>query len=672
MTDKDVKPDVQQHGETFSGVAAFCRSQTLPSPELPASAIVDNTDGTLHKDALEADLPLSMPMWLGTPGPGEGQSQCEVLWSPVRDHDPPLESEYRVVYETSVGPDQTYPLALSVPQSSLGGQGKHYLLIRVAHWNGTGPDFSSPMPVICDSRPPYRQDDPLPLQMPDGPVTDAWLAANDDKLVVGLPQYADFQPGDKVVYYWGQTFPLDRIASVAVDDSQWPMPLEISGDLIRATGSGVCYAQYELFDKATNRSRPSTPVSVEVVLSALPSGLQEPVVPSAADGLLNLKDAIDGVVVQIPEFDDHLPGDSVILTWGAAELAPRLVGDSPVFPLPVPIPPVVLRDTYSGGSGAVSTPVSYRVRRGSLSSEVKSITVDVDFSVIGPAPDPGTNWPDPVNSALSAAEIYGKHSATLNVLAVNDHGEPASLTFRLYEPLKPGEIVSFYWHGTEVAEARYTVQDTDAPTAAVTVEIPWRYIEQASNHVQLPVHYRIAGPGSDNQQHSPDTPVNASPIPAPPAPAFQGLYGDQLLNCDSLYEDPAQPHPLEPAIRVEIPDLSQAPYSLKEGDTLTLHWIALAGIAGETFLDVTDLHEPVTLDAAHPPTGFVWRVQPYDTHVLPTYDPDNPGNRVGRGRATYAFEQAGKPVVSLQAQALVAMSASNGSCPISRVSHIRR
>lgn len=647
----------------------------LDDPVLPGNPVIDPLDGTLNKDALTRDLPVNVSAWADLPPISGIVSELTLLWGKARsDGSPPADDEgYTVVDSRQVtGPPEniTFPIALTVPKDDLAPDGRYYLRTRVAHYSSGNFIYSTPMALITDSEPPYRHAAPAAMTLPALPVTDQYLSDNGDKVIGTIAQYDDYQPGDKVAYYWGALPPPDLpedatpVDVISVDGATWPLPVTFSGEVIRAAGDGGCYALYALIDKATNISRLSTYVRVPVALGPLPAGLQNPVVPLAVDGLLDLKDAIEGVVVEIPAFTGHKHSDSIKVSWGASQLLGQQVGTNPRFPLQVPVPAPILRSNYTSASGPQDTAVSYVVMRGDVASANKSTTISVDFSVVGPPlPDPDPDWPDLINPNLSVAEVRGE-SDLANELTRADENKDATLKFELYDPPAAGHLISFWWDGVEVVEAHYEVQSDDSAGKEITVTIPWRYILAGFNNPALPVWYEVGAVDAANRQKSPRTMVKANAVtPQPAKPVYQGLYNNQFLNCDSLYVDPSTPGALEPAIRVEVPDLSQAPYFLKDGDQVTLSWVLIGGYVGETPIADSELDQPVTLGATYPVTGFIWYVQPYAKHILPAYDPGGTGQD-SRGRAHYSFEFQGETVISAKAEAYVAMHTGTGTCPI--------
>lgn len=658
MTHSDKKRIAKEARDAYRKLRAQRARQAgdLAPPEFDSGAIVDPADGTLNKDVIEAGLGLGVgiPEWAAWGGVPGGEAETAVLqWTMVPN---PGDNDFEDVdSQVIVAPAQagTFPLRLTVPPEKLRPDGPYTLRYIVIGYTDQQ-THALPVPIICDNTPPWRNAEPPKLVLPAEPITDDYLIAHPEGVVGTIPDYADRQPGDKVAFWWGvEPLPDDptQLQPVGIIDVGTPQEVTIPPAVIEATGDGGCYAIYALIDKATNRSRLSVYTKATVGLGPLPDNLLDPVVPQAAKGWIDLQDAFEGVMVDIPEFDNWKPTDRIEVTWGATPLSEETIGSAPLWPLPVRVPTPTLKAEYGTVQGPLTTNVSYRVLRGGMEFGPRAIDVEVDFSVIGPVlPD----WPDPTNPNLPLAEIYGAVSNTLNKLTPADNGEDARLTFALYSPLSAGELVEFYWGSQHVAEAQYTVLTGDVPGNSIDRDIPWSYIEAGGNDPAVPVHYRISAPGSPNEQHSPITYVDVGAnIITPEAPEVLNISGAGYLICDSL-DGP------DHAALVQVPDLSQY---LADGDQVTLRWTPLAGLTGENELTAAIKEEVITLGGATPVTGFIWRVQPYDVHLLPTYDPGGAGT-VGRGRAIYFFDMGGTLITSLQHEVKVAMFDANGSCPI--------
>lgn len=623
-------------------------------PDIVAGQIADPADNTLFKDVILSGngLKVEIPGWLNLPPAGFN----DWIYLECAEGSDPEDDDYVAVMVVEVpGPAPSFPVAMVVPAENLQQEGPIQVRYQLSSWNGSSAK-SPKVQLIVDTTPPRGDADPDKATVPEEAITDEYLAGNPEGVVCHVPAYSDWKAGDKVAYWWLNELPdnpadLQPVAIVEVTEQ--PQPIPVPASVVTAMGDGGCYVLYALIDKATNRSRLSVYTRLAVALGTLPDNLQDPLVPLAADGTVDLKDAFEGVVVVIPEFDHWKPTDRIEVTWGSTVLKEEVLGSAPRFPVPVRVPNAVLRAEYADAEGAVATEVSYRILRGDVPFGPKQISVEVDFSVIGPElPD----WPDPVNPALLAPLVHGTDPDKHNQLVrEDDTGKPATLKFQLYTPLTAGEQVDFYWGGVQVLEARYIVTDVDEPGEERAVQIPWSYIEQMGNDPNVPVHYRISAPDSPNEQHSRTTLVDVKAvILVPPAPTFLKLSETGVLNCASLDGE-------DHAVLVQLPDLSAY---LAAGDQVTLTWTPLAGIEGEEILGDAVKSEPITLDA-DTVTGLVWRVQPYEDHILPTYDPQGAGV-AGRARIKYVFDYKGDPAISATEQKIVAMFiAGSESCPLS-------
>lgn len=659
--------------ERVKRLVASRQAEVLLPPGFPNGAIVDATDGTLNKDFLKAALPVAVSAWNDLPPNDKRFAHVDVEWaSAAADGSAPDPSTYVSVDGRDVpgplGPD-AFPLMFEVPLTTLVVDGRYYLRLAMAPYTGGGKLYSLPVPITCDSEGPYVHATPVVMGLIPNQVIDSSFVP-DDEVVGGIPEYPDYQPGDQVAFFWAQPpFPEDwsgmvPINTVAPDGTTWPFPVSYPGVEIRTKGDGVWYPVYGLVDKATNPSKLSAQKGVNVALGALPSGLQAPEVPLAQDdGLVSLKDAIAGVTVRILDFVNHKPTDLIIITWGTSQLAavPIGLGD---FPMDIPVAAGVLEANYGAATGAIATDVSYVISRGGVLSAPQATSVQVDFSTIGP-PNPDPDWPNPVNPNLPLAAVYGKTNPTLNVLDRTNENEPADVRLELYNPLKPDEIIDFYWKGALVTEAQYVVKVADSAGDVITVEIPWRYIKEGFNDPKLPVHYRIRASADpeDNEQHSSNTEVNANAVtPVGPAAAFLGEVTSpgnvKFLICESLYDTP--PHADDPAIRVQVPDLSGPPFNLAAGAILRMSW-RVAGYPDDNPITSVSFDEDITLDVDHPATGFVWRVTPYANYIEPIYIE---GPQDGTATVTYTFEFNSETVSSIPVEGNVAMHTGAGPCPI--------
>ena len=642
-------------------VARLAAHKPMALDDPDVERIVDPDDGTLHRDALDAALPVSIKQWDNLPETGFGDFDVLQLEMARADAGGNVGDFLEVGITYSCDAETLFPLTAEVPQDEYPSDGKRALRYRIDKYNSDTPEYSNSISLIFDKTPPWGRDFPEKAALAGNLITDAFFVTNPTGLKVTLPAYEGQDAKDTYALFYTSTPLQEGQIPTPIDQGTLPTNREllIAKDKIEALGDGLFYVSYLLADKATNLSNIGLPVEVDVNLGALPLNLQDPVVPLAADGLIDLADAQAGVTVEIPEFDNHLNTDSVEVTWGATEVIVEQIG-SRSFPVPISIPADNLRLAYGAADTVVATPVSYRILRHRVPYGPNSIDVDVDFSVAGPVrPDPDPDWPDPVHPDLLAPVVQGAVSKTDNVLDRTDAGQPAKLTFKLYTNAKDGELVDFYWDGTLVPDAQYIVDTSDGPD--IETSIPWTYIEAAGNNPALLVHYTIRkSTGAGNEQQSDSAPVNVDAVTIVLAPAvFERTSSRGWLNCDSLWEDPKNPAG-DPVFKVSVAPLDKY---LPSGGVVNMSWTALGGRSGENLIPGAKKSEPVTITAAQAKNGFDWEVQPYTTHILPIYDPSGFGQD-GRGRVQYNLSFNGEIVFSEPIETVVSLGTGSGTCPI--------
>ncbi|MBO9549824.1 hypothetical protein [Pseudomonas sp.] len=623
-------------------------------------AIIDESDGTLARNALNHPLEVKIPNWIQLPEDGDTE-YIYLQLSKTGDTD----SGYKdVATEIFNGPvdSSIFPYPMYIPLNELPANGT--LHVRYRHVNFAGsPAFSPARQLICDSVPPWGHDiQPEGVTFPQRVIDETYFATNPTGVAGVLPDDPYGAAGDIYELYFLDSWPEesddfnDPVAKGTVAPGR---EILIPTENIRAKGDGRYFVAYYLWDKAGNKSRLSLPIALDVVLGLLPENLKAPRVPLAErDNIIDLKDAIERVIVLIEKYDNPRDIDRIAVQWGSTWLVPETVAGRP-FPISIHVPPAVLRGEYTAAAGPQDTLVSYQVVRGEVAfpDTALSTNVDVDFSIVGPErPDPDPTWPDPVNDDLVAPTIRGKISNTDNVLTRLDINQNATLTFPLFSNIQNGYIVDFYWNGMLVSEAQYEVDVADPKP--FTVEIPWKYIDQAGNNPVLPVYYTVrAGRDALNEQHSVTQLVNVDAVERLlPQPAFEGIDPGGWLNCGSL-ADPDNPGgPL--SLRISIPDLSS---ELAAGDTLRMFWEPYIGSNdsdGERPVPGAAADWPVTLDDSNI-NGFIFHVEPYEDRLLPTFAPPNI-----RARARFRYAKDDGSISSVWIKHKLSLASGSDSCPL--------
>ncbi|MBV6823778.1 hypothetical protein [Pseudomonas sp. PD9R] len=556
-----------------------------------------------------------------------------------------------------------------VPLSALLPEGPWSFKYKLIIYTGQ-PDESSPVALISDITKPYEHTSPPEPPPMEFAVADKWITdANVGAISGTIPVYVggDQAPGDTVVYWYAKApLPEDPATLPPVSgpitigaDRKVPFPR----DYIIANGDGEFYIIYVLFDSHKNRSNLSGYTKLDVTLGALPTNLQKPKVPVAADGaVIDQETAAGPVLVEIDRYDGWKAGDMVHASWGGVPLEPYRVGTEQPILILIDVPASTMKAEYGNVSaGEKDVVVGYSVKRGEVVFGPSADIFKTNFSLIGPPrPDPDPDWPDSPNPALLEGVVTGKSGVGGDdELVRDDEGESATFTFNLYTPVTAGETIEFFWNGELVTEATFTIT-TESAGAEVFVFIPWSYIFAAGKG-RIPVHYTIGGPNVPvaNRQKSKVTTVVVDAISVNPvAPKFKALDTDppaRFLICDHL-DGP------DHALVVTVPDLSS--YDIIDGE-VTLRWTPYSGRFGTTPISSAIKTETITLgDAGFPATGFEWRIEPYSTHIAPTYDPAD--EREANAVVTYSFEMVGEtgPITSLEAKSWIAMFDGSGACPI--------
>lgn len=492
--------------------------------------------------------------------------------------------------------------------------------------------------VILDSTAPYGNKTPT---SPDKPsldevvVTEPYLDANGGAVGASLPDYDDYDAGDRAYVYLEKTLPqpghppLTPIWQGAA--SQGGTAFKLDENALRGKPDGEYYLIYLLVDVAGNVSDYSYTEKIDLLLSPLPSSLAAPEVPAANPtiDLGNIRNR--DVAVHVLPYDGFQVTDWVEPLWDGAGLA-----EHPVPPSGHTIIPVDSASFEPLAGQQTTAQVAYTVRRLRWESgESPVTTVPIDLRVPGPE-NPG--WPGPNPDLLPLT--FTSDSGAKNQITLADIGKPGTLAFEIYEEAKPGQTIEFFWDGKKIA-GDYAVQAGDTPGDSKTRSVPWEDQFLSVGNAQAQVHYRVVDPALPvaNYQEAKPTAVDTSAIPlALPPMSFPDLMdqgGWLIYYCNNLKDrdNPGGGAPTDPGkahMRVAVPDLSVAPFNLSAGDTLNLHW--------KTFLydDVPGLPDkpvrPIEEDGEYTEThvlsageekGFFWYI-PYEPYGRVTAYPDVP------------------------------------------------
>ncbi|MHC8344296.1 hypothetical protein [Pseudomonas sp. RT6P73] len=153
---------------------------------------------------------------------------------PARFH---AEGVYEVFYQLIIGGNTSGP-----------SQTNHFTVDR------TAPNAGQPPPRAV-----------WPEEIMKKGITSAYLAAHNDEVVVTVERYLDQQPGDLIRFFLGDVVS-DPVLIKKVHDADSATTLIISGDIVRAVGSGARLAFHTLADRAGNVGPSSQPLRIDILL----------------------------------------------------------------------------------------------------------------------------------------------------------------------------------------------------------------------------------------------------------------------------------------------------------------------------------------------------------------------------------------------------------------------
>jgi len=632
--------------------------------------IMDISTGLLNGPSLSNGLRVKIPEWSTLP-PQETPETIKVMFDRTGAGRFEVVAEHEFVIPAG-GTEfpETFPYPMLIPIEDLPLNSP--CRVRYDHYtyNGTEPDPSPTTPLFCDRVPPYDRAPPQALTFATTYLDDDNLSPG-SKLKATIPGYADWQATDRIAVYLvdaahipdeptGLTpIFLENVPAPGITDTE----IEIDGDLVREFGDAECVFIYVLIDKATNTSVLSLWQKISLTFGPLPANLQAPEVPQADPGPLVVEHALSGVSVWIPLYDNHKNYDFIRLKWGGTTLEDVSVGPNPPARIEIPVEPklLMLQEYGQNTTGDKETNISYHVVRKSRLFGPEDIDIDVNFQVPIPwIPWPPIDWPDPVHPSLLLGVVKNMDGSRTNELTRADKNNLARFTFTWYAEAVNGHVIDFFWNGARVVEAQLTFDDSiHTPGTEQTVDIPWTYIKDGGNGLEVPVHYQLSAAGIENDLESTPTLVNVNAIAVELPPASFPTISNLYPGCSALDDDGA--------LQVAIPDLTGL---LKDGDEIEFVFTPMRG----EFL--TDPEDPITGaiftrnytlgDAGTPLTGFIRRVEPYVTHILPLYDENAATNRRGRVKVQYSHHDGTEKIESEPLTIITAFHMPNTPCEIPR------
>lgn len=315
MADFDDKKNVIPTQSLASVKALECQRLVLQEPTI-VGVLPGLPAGLLPASALDEPLIVNVAAWDNLP-PENAIDKLSFQW---RRQNTSNAFNTIQTYEV-VGPlnDSDFPLSFSIDAGKLDyEEGPFDFRYVIVGHNGGGESESNIVPLVIDRMPPYKHLKPSALLLPATQITIPFFEANDDKFVCVIPEYADYQDGDEVVYFWRTSSGSQLIERIPVPANRELVYTRLQ---IEAAQNGECYAEYQLFDKAGNSSPLSESVPIEVDITPRSLGYVNVKGASGSSqyGKLNI-DSVgdgpgDGIAVNIPANADIYEGEKVRLQW---------------------------------------------------------------------------------------------------------------------------------------------------------------------------------------------------------------------------------------------------------------------------------------------------------------------------------------------------------------------
>ena len=512
-----------------------------------------------------------------------------------------------------------FPLSIKIPSSHFQAPGSHRVRYMVSTNGGT--ERASYTNFTVDRDDPNRDIIPTPLVLTTDRVTPEYLAANN-----GVPYTINVflhpRPGDYaeiiMIPFIGAEPVLVAVVParpVAGFDPTTPMTGIIARDKFVDINDdplypdGVLSFYYLAYSRAGNQTRKPIDVNISMAFQPLPANLQNAVIPLAQEAtpLIDRADAILGVTIQIPAFDNPQPTDRAVSLWGNRVVADFLVGSNPTFPLessPVPYA-TLLSEGDATGEGLKNVTATYRIVRGLLEfTPGATAGSGVDLRIPGPVnPDPG-----PENPALGQVTVRGGGADPEdNRIRVEDINLPVSVTLRAYTPLVAGEVLQVFWNKKPVPGASHTVVGDETE---FNITVPFDFVAQEGDGPKIIVYIQLTSPTlpPGNAPITVFTPVEVNTF------EFGQLITPFFPDMDDFFESLGCCEQIWEGAKLHV---SGDTRNFAEGDTATVHWEGRDSTG--TLITDTKGNQPYVLTADQVTRGFDHSID-FTSVVMPTAD----------------------------------------------------
>ena len=602
-----------------------------PAPKMAAEPVVPAAL-TLLSDEVAYTIPRSAQVM-------DLLVEVQTLWGGWDTLDPDEVTTIRFYWDNEAMPfdtqtrlapydDSDLPVVGHVPQIKLNAPGLHLLRYTVALVQGDTAGPSNPVLINVDTQAPNQGNRWLAVKFPpdveSGGVTDAYLAAHDDKVVGLVDPWPDIRLEDEVS---GDLIllPLSRgkrkrkvraegvarrvITQAHLDGA--PIELVFTGDVLRGHANGEYNARFFLTDRAKNEGPPSRTSVLLIDLTPTPVLLRAVEFPQLAiDGRIDLEDARDpgppgGVYMHILEVVGSASGDILEPFFNLIPLPQVHIGMGQAWPIIVRVDYATLASGgYEFSAGVARAHYTWRRGTGTPRLSLPRF-VPTDLTVAGPvSPDN----PHPENALLPRVTVKGRDGD--NLLTISDRDQPARVIVLLYAHPVAGQLLELMWGDPAVPADTYTVRPEDREGDEIVFFVAWALIESTLGGIVPTYYWTFNGV---NRQRSPatDVTVNIVPIVGLPDPEFPDVtYGPGpdagFISCPL--------RPWDRGARVKIPGDDSR---LSAGDEVVLSWAGYSNTNGHPSGVIPETIQTFshTLTQQEAEDGYDFWV-PFDPHIL--------------------------------------------------------
>lgn len=651
MAGPDKKEQLTSNESASGGPGRFVVQDPVVKPD-PLSGL---PVGLICRDHLDTGLTTTIATW-GNDIPDGDTEYFRLQIARAKSN------EWLTLEEHSFTGGSTWePLVFSIPSSYLlDPEHEGAFDLRYEHENFVGvPDHSARTNIYIDKTPPNGAVPPSKMVFTvTPPITDATFDTN-DYLEATIPSWTGDQGDVQILYAWVKDeLPEDP----ALIPFEGPDPIDPNGSrIVRIpkqhfldAGDGLGCGGYVLLDKAGNPSPVSLYGLMSVALGPLPvAPLNPPTAADATGGELLRSDLVDGnVLVNVPRVTNGKSTDIVVVKWGTKEVTPGTpLGSNPLGGINIPVPWATLWSEYgSATTGVMSTSLCYTVLRGVEPYASTPATVQCNFS----GPGPINPEPEPGNGLLEMVTVVGE-SGVDNELEASDEDGEIKAKIKLVDPLADGDIYQVLWNGTSIGDSYVIDPSIDKVGDVIEIDLDWDVIRGEGPDAAMPVWYVLtnsahANPQEPKQRTSVKIDFLVQDLPEA-IPQHTNTSG--IVTCLSLRWDTE-------GTTFGIEYLIPPSAYLKQGDTVEVQWKAYTDFANPVHVpaaDKTHTFSDITQDQAD--NGIVWLIEPYDDHVLPTWQSTA---QIGKGEVSYKI--TGKPFQETPTNTRVAMSQGPGTCNV--------